>query len=76
MNNTRRKQISEIIEQLESIKGDIEALRGEEQGYIDAMPENLQGSERAESAEEAISNLDLAMENMDECISCLEDSKI
>ncbi len=43
-----------------SLKDDIEAIRDEEQEYRDNMPENMQSSERADAAENAIAELDNA----------------
>lgn len=73
MNNTRRKDISDIITKLadlEALKSEIqealENVRDEEQEYYDNMPEGLQGSDRGYAAESAISNLE-------DAISMLED---
>ena len=41
MNNDRRKQLREIITVLENVKGDLEAIRDDEQDYMDNIPENL-----------------------------------
>ena len=51
MNNNRRKEIRNVIEQLESIQTQIENIRDDEQDCIDNMPENLQESECHETAE-------------------------
>ena len=75
MNNTRRKNIAIAIEELEGIKEKIETLLEEEQEYFDNMPENLQQSEKAEKAENAISSLENAMDSIDESVSSLEESK-
>lgn len=80
MNNDRRREISDLIkraealkEQLEavtteasSLKDDIERVRDEEQEYFDNMPESLQGSDRGQAAEAAVSQLDEAMGTLDE----------
>lgn len=64
MNKERRKQIQEIVEELNSIKdrlseliSDIESLEEEEQEYFDNIPENLLSSQRACDSEEAIDYL-------------------
>ena len=54
MNNARRKEISKIRDDLASLYSDIETLMDEEQEYLDNMPENLQGSEKYETAEDAV----------------------
>ena len=48
MNNTRRKKLSRLAEQIEEIKEALEVLKEEEESYQENMPENLQGSERYE----------------------------
>ena len=76
MNNTRRKDLSKVIESLECIKGRIEELLEEEQEYFDNMPENLQESERAESSQAAIDNMESAVESMEECLEYLEEAGV
>ena len=46
MNKTRRGEIQKIMDKIEDLKEEIEAIQADEQEYIDNMPENLQGSER------------------------------
>ena len=41
MNKLRRKNLQEIIDQLEELKGCLEDLAEEEEEYRDNMPENL-----------------------------------
>ena len=72
MNKLRRKALGDIIDRLEEIMADLDALKEEEEDYRDNMPENLQGSERYERAEEAIYNMDDAMNNLEETISSIE----
>lgn len=84
MNNTRRKQIKEIlkkVDDLQALAADIasmiEEVKDEEQDYMDNMPENLQGSERYSKAEEAVDALDTAQQyaedlDIEEIISNLE----
>lgn len=52
MNKQRRKSLNKLIEKLEEVKSDLESLKDEEEEYRDNMPENLQGSERYEKAED------------------------
>ena len=72
MNNTRRKEITKLIEKIQELHGEVEAIRDEEQEYIDCMPENLQESERAEMAQTAVDELGEAMEKIEESITNLE----
>lgn len=83
MNNNRRKEISRIIEEVESavstakekleeLQTSIESVRDEEQEYMDNMPENLQCSERYETAEQAVENLDNAASSIEELIDAMD----
>ena len=42
----------------------MEDIKSDEQDYLDNIPENLQGSERYSIAEEAIDNLDSAIDEL------------
>lgn len=72
MNDARRKQIKAIIEVLETQKAEAETTRDEEQEYFDNMPENMQGGDKGSAAEEAISNLDSAIDNFANVIGDLQ----
>jgi len=72
MNNSRRKAIRKLIEDLQPLALEAETIQEEEQEYIDSMPENLQQSERAYTAEEAVSNLEEAYDNLTDAITALE----
>lgn len=85
MNNQRRKEISSIVSELQGLsaqfdelKERIEAVRDEEQEYFDNMPESFQQGDKGSMAEEAISNLDSAVDafeiDFDEIISSLENA--
>ena len=71
MNKQRRKEIREIMDRLGEIKSDLEMVRDDEQFYMDSIPENLTGSERYGKAEEAVSNLEGACDNLDEALEQL-----
>ena len=60
MNKIRRKKLEAIREQIQDIRYQLEDLLAEEQECLDNIPENLQGSERYEKTEEAVSYLDEA----------------
>lgn len=86
MNNARRKEIEKLIEEasalegkLDDLKTQIEAIRDEEQDYLDNMPESLQNSQKAEMAQAAIDALESAPEplelDMDEVISYLNEAQ-
>ena len=60
MNKARRKAIEKVVSDLYDIQSAVEELRDEEQEYLDNIPENLQGSERYELAEQELENLNSA----------------
>ena len=57
MNNTRRKNLRELIEKTEGIK----ELRTEEEEYYNNMPEAFQDGEKGDRAQTVIEYLDEAM---------------
>ena len=72
MNNDRRKaialirgEVEQLAEQLDSVKTQLEDLRDEEQEYFDNMPESLQGGEKGDAAQEAVNQLDSAIDALD-----------
>lgn len=69
MNKIRRKNLQSIIDQLEELKSSLEGLQAEEEEYRDNIPQNMQGSERYEKADEASGNLSGAVDNLEEVIS-------
>ena len=75
MNKNRRKQIANLIVSLETIKSKIDNILSDEQEYLDNIPENLQCSERYDVADNAIGSLDLAISNVDEALSALEEAQ-
>jgi len=74
MNNQRRKALEEMRAKLEDIKGDIEYLRDEEQEYIDNMPESLQSGEKHETAENAVTNMDEAINGLEDILSNVDEA--
>lgn len=74
MNNTRRKKLRTLADQLGEIMTELEMLKEEEKTYLYNIPENLQGSERYEAAESAIDNLDTACDDLYEVINSIEEA--
>lgn len=68
MNRERRKNIQGILDHLEELKGSLEEVQAEEEEYRDNIPENLQGSERYEKADEACDTLSGAVDSLDDII--------
>lgn len=75
MNNTRRKAIQSIMDKLEELMEEIEAIKDEEQEAYDNLPESLQNSERGEAMDSAVYNLEDAAENVQLVIDALESAK-
>ena len=79
MNAKRRKNISQAIAfinyakgKLEEAKDILETCAGEEEEYRDNMPESLQESEKAEKADEAVSNLEESTSTIEEVVDELD----
>ena len=73
MNSKRRKEISkniaalqEVSTKLEIIKDEIENIYNDEEEYFYNIPDNLEGSSRYETAEEAVDNLSEANSSLDD----------
>lgn len=71
MNRERRKEISNVILEIEKVKKmceeisfQIESIMDDESDYMDNIPENLQSSDRYYDAEEAVDNLESAMSDL------------
>jgi hypothetical protein len=72
MNADRRKNISDALDKIrEGLEG-LETAKDEEQDYLDNMPESLQGGDKGQKAEEAISNLEDAISSIEDAISTAE----
>ena len=71
MNKARRKNIQDVVGQLEDLKSALEDVLHEEEEYRDNIPENLQGSERYEKADEACDTLSGAVDGLEDIITSL-----
>ena len=77
MNNQRRKELNRIstemsvatIDDLESIKSDIEMVLMDEEMAFENMPEGIQMSYRGEMSEEAQDNMNDAIDQIDDFLS-------
>ena len=74
MNNKRRKALSEISDKLKVLKSQLEDIVGDEEEYMDNMPESLQGSEKYVIAEQACDSLYDAVSGIEEAISAIEEA--
>ncbi len=74
MNANRRKRIKAINDKLCTLVCDVQAIKDEEQEYLDNMPESLQGGDKAEAAEAAITALDEVVTDLEELMSDLDEA--
>ena len=75
MNDGRRKQLTEAIENIDSALATISECADEEQEYFDNMPEGLQGSEKGDQASETIDQLRIIDEELNDLMSRIEECK-
>lgn len=75
MNKQRRVKVDDVIEKPRNIQSEIGDILSEEEEYRDNIPENLQGSEKYENAENNCDNLQNAIDQVDEVISYLEEAQ-
>lgn len=67
-----RKRLDELVSEVESVRSDVEYIQWEEEEYRDNMPENLQGSERYDRADDACTNLSDAVDALNDMIGALD----
>lgn len=75
MNKVRRKDLQELYDIISEAKDRLELLRDEEEEYMENIPENLQGSERYEKAEAAVSALDSAVSSLEDALDSIEEAQ-
>lgn len=75
MNKVRRNMIEAAIEAAQMLQSDIENIMEEEQEAYDNLPESLQCSERGETMEQALDNLDYALSSLEEMIDYLTEAQ-
>jgi predicted nucleic acid-binding Zn-ribbon protein len=73
MNKQRRAAIADLIQAIKEAKESLECHRDDEQEYYDNMPEALQGGDKGNNAEEAVSNLEQAISSLEEAVSAAEE---
>ena len=72
MNKYRKEKIKKLYGELCRCFSDLNEIRENEEEYHDNIPENLQGSVRAEESEEAIESLNNAADSVSEACDYLE----
>lgn len=73
MNKARRKEIKKALSMIEDAMVILESVRDEEQEAFDNLPESLQYSEKGETMEEYVDDIDSAISDLDSIISELDD---
>ena len=73
MNKERRQKIGKIIERLEDIAAELEAIAEEERDAFDNLPESIQYSERGEAMEAAADDLEDVSGEVSDLASRLEE---
>lgn len=73
MNNKRRQQITNLIIKLEVTTDMLSAILDDETDYHDNIPENLQGSLRADNSQDAIDSLDSALSSLNDALDSLRE---
>lgn len=66
MDNKRREKLRGAISLLSTVTSVVDSVCDKEQDCMDNCPENLQGSERYEKMEDAVDNLNDALEKLEE----------
>ena len=66
MNQQRRKAITAIVAQIDTLREALDALRGQEQDAFDSLPESIQMGSQGEKMGEAIEALDEAVNGLEQ----------
>ena len=72
MNNERRKDLEMAILLLEQAKASIEMVQDQEQDSYDNLPEGIQCSEKGETMENNVSEMEEVMDSIDTEIETLQ----
>ena len=73
MNNARRKEIYECIEELENLKQKIEYIRDDEEESYSNLPESIQYSERGDTMQENVDELEDAIGQLGDVVDILQE---
>jgi hypothetical protein len=68
MNNARRKMIGKIMDEVERLMGEVNAVLSEEQEAFENMSGGLPQTEKGETAKDAIGYLKQAVKELDDAI--------
>lgn len=73
MNKQRRIALNQISELISNVYEDLESCKDQEEEYRDNMPENLQGGERYEKADDAVNMLEEALESLQQAMDDIQE---
>lgn len=73
MNKERRKRIKILIQNLHENLAELDDIMYDEEEYLNNIPDNLQGSERYEKAEEYCDILNESYDNLLQVITSLQE---
>jgi flagellar biosynthesis chaperone FliJ len=73
MNKERKNRIFVVNNRLNVLAEELRSIKEEEENYYDNIPENLQGSMRAEESEDIIDILDEVTEHIREVVDQLRE---
>ena len=76
MNKVRRSKINQLIEKLTDNKKELEIIASEEEESFDNMTEGLQATMRGMNMEDAIDNLNTAIECIEEAIDYMMEASL
>ncbi len=73
MNKARRKRLENVVEVLTAQMEELEYIKDEEQDAFDNLPEGIQCSEKGETMEENIDDLDSVISDLENVIDSIND---
>lgn len=73
MNKARRKAIEELIDQIGTLKEELDSITEEEQEAFDNLPESIQYSERGDAMSDNIGDLEQASSDLEDIMDALND---
>ena len=72
MNAQRRKELLELAAKSQDLLDALEHIRDDEQEYLDNMPEGIKDGDKGDKSQEAIDNLDSAVDAFYTAIADIE----
>lgn len=73
MNKQRRAEITKCVEELEDIKARLDSARDEEEDSLFNLPESIQCSEKGDTMQENVDDLDSVIGLLDDAIDSINE---